>query len=123
MDTSKEYIEMCEKAVEVQRLKYKEDFGPNIASQWKFDIGKTVWLPRQDQLQEMVKDKLCRRNSTSYCLVKHGYDVWFARNVGALLDSFIDSLDWNPASMEQLWLAFVMKEEHGKTWNGENWVQ
>ena len=24
-------------------------------------------------------------------------------------------------SMEQLWLAFVMKELHGKVWDGENW--
>ena len=26
------------------------------------------------------------------------------------------------ASMEQLWLAFVMKEKYNKTWNGESWV-
>ena len=24
-------------------------------------------------------------------------------------------------SMEQLWLAFVMKENHNKTWDGEKW--
>ena len=25
------------------------------------------------------------------------------------------------ASMEQLWLAFVMKEKFNKTWDGEKW--
>jgi len=24
--------------------------------------------------------------------------------------------------MEQLWLAFVMKEKHNKTWNGKDWI-
>ena len=27
------------------------------------------------------------------------------------------------ASMEQLWLAFVMKELYSKVWNGEDWVE
>jgi len=26
-------------------------------------------------------------------------------------------------SMEQLWLAFVMKEKYNKIWNGENWIK
>jgi len=25
-------------------------------------------------------------------------------------------------SMEQLWLAFYMKEKHNKTWDGEKWI-
>ena len=26
-------------------------------------------------------------------------------------------------SMEQLWLAFVMKEKYEKTWDGTNWIE
>ena len=33
---------------------------------------------------------------------------------GAISDEFFDS-------MEQLWLAFVMKKKYGKVWNGEEW--
>ena len=42
--------------------------------------------------------------------------------VGEVLDS-----DWqkhltSKSSMEQLWLAFVMKSKYNKTWNGEDWI-
>lgn len=71
---------------------------------WTESIGKSIWLPDQSQLQEMVG--------------------W--RN-GALIYLF---MDWHTenheqtdtiASMEQLWLAFVMKELHNKLWNGKGW--
>ena len=26
-------------------------------------------------------------------------------------------------SMEQLWLAFVMKDKYKKVWNGEDWIK
>jgi hypothetical protein len=26
-------------------------------------------------------------------------------------------------SMEQIWLAFIMKEKNGKIWNGEDWEE
>lgn len=69
---------------------------------------KRDWIPllRQDQLQEMVPSEdgafvqLC-------CLYKFCMD-----NPDYLI---------NP-SMEQLWLAFVMRENYGRTWNGEDWV-
>jgi len=70
------------------------------------------WLPLQGQLQEMVG----------------GNNIKTLRN---LVDSvsWVDpfdlplpsSLDDN-ASMEQLWLAFVMKELYNKTWLGEEWL-
>jgi hypothetical protein len=60
-----------------------------------------IWLPRQDQLQEMVmQPRLLQR-----------FFVWW------------DNLPLFPDydSMEQLWLAFVMKEK-GKTWDGDKWI-
>ncbi len=42
-------------------------------------------------------------------------------------DFFCKDLDYHwckthsITSMEQLWLAFVMKEKHGKTWDGNQW--
>jgi len=69
----------------------------------------SVWLPDQSQLQEMF-----------------GY-----RNAIALLDGIYglvreytqEAIEYYEqfSTMEQLWLAFVMKEKYGKLWNGEIW--
>jgi len=75
-----------------------------LAKGWEGDK-KYIWLPRQDQLQEMVRDLF----PVSWVLAKE-----FAEKAYHL------SADTN-MSMEQLWLAFVMKEEFGKVWTGEEW--
>ncbi|MDP2685141.1 MAG: hypothetical protein Q8P20_08980, partial [bacterium] len=72
MDTSKEYITMCEKAVEIQELCVLErrDVFPAavvngvciITGSWFGNVpldgywGEGIWLPRQDQLQAMIWD-------------------------------------------------------------------
>ena len=96
MDISPEYIKMCEKAVEIQKLAPR-----NEVKNWWSPDDLMVWLPRQDQLQEMCENK--------------GEDFFiFAFRSGShpLLDTY-----------EKLWLAFVMKEKYGKVWNGEDWVK
>jgi len=139
MDTSKEYIKQCEKAVEIQALyssniewlagdyysyldkthhyegKYPggvwaEGWTCNISyndSEYGLDArgNKHTWLPRQDQLQEMVKDK--RLSWSAYLHDFFNFSIPYPK-------------DW---SMEQLWLAFVMKEKYDKTWNGEDWIK
>jgi len=62
-----------------------------------------LWLPRQDQLQE-----LSGRNYGDF------YKFWL-QNGGK--DEYIGVI-----SMEQLWLAFAMKEKYDKAWDGEDWV-
>jgi len=146
MDTSKEYIKMCQKAKEIQKLLDKCNYGNQLVfgntfllqgyevnwlkqygngkkcEQWVTDYwtsdnptfyGKnTIWLPRQDQLQEMVKEKdllnLCDR-----------FDLGLRENI----DGIYSYTDYHKTfkSMEKLWLAFVMKEKYNKTWNGEEW--
>jgi len=70
-----------------------------------------VFIPRQDQLQEMVKKE----------------------SIGTLIDHFItwyykfseknpEILPEREYTMEQLWLAYVMKEKYNKTWNGSEWT-
>ena len=72
---------------------------------------EAIWLPRQDQLQEMVFDSTLI-NGDYYPVMR-------------LLRRFYlfikDYEQWEDATMEQLWLAFVMKEKHGKVWDGEAW--
>ena len=97
MDNSKEFNLMLDRAIAGEPLGFKD-----------FDRTKNV----QDQLQEMVKEG----NKFSYTnnLVLAGkfdkFCSWQAND--------ITSLDW---SMEQLWLAFVMKEKYNKVWNNNNW--
>jgi hypothetical protein len=82
--------------------------------------GDAVWLPRQDQLQEMVIGK--------GVLAGDWLDVLehFVMDEGGLFDLFdthrIDTTYNYTKSFEQLWLAFVMKKKYNKVWDGEDWV-
>jgi len=64
-----------------------------------------IWLPRQDQLQAMVRGK-----RTMWQLVQCFWNwLWTKEPVTTGL------------SMEQLWLGFVMWELHRKKWTGKEW--
>ena len=123
MDTSETYIKMCD-CEEIQSHSggdgayyephnFVADEEGNIA---KEDDGyfymlfgkKCIWLPRQDQLQEMVS--IGRGNIVTGLLALNNFIDRNAR---------YEMLDW---SMEQLWLAFYMSEKHSKTWSGEDWI-
>lgn len=124
VDTSKKYIEMCEKAVEIQK-KWKPYFGDfmfvrgnaNLNTQVAIDTEKEefiimdthIWLPRQDQLQEMIfHEKVLKiPYAMAQALVKYcAYNAVEPFN-----------------SSEQLWLAFVMNEKYKKTYNGNEWIE
>jgi len=60
------------------------------------------WLPRQDQLQGMIRGRI---------------DLSCLENLASLKMM----VSWD--SMEQLWLAFVMHELHGKIWDSGKWIQ
>ena len=136
MDTSKEYLEMCKKAEEIQ-------------SEWKVSAGDRVYggtnvfilerenveaikrlktqthfilLPCQDQLQEMVENSGIEPN-------KYGNTFWilqkfyrFVKNGEGYWHSF-ENCPYPTPSMEQLWLAFVMHEKYQKYWTGNEWVR
>lgn len=136
MDTSKEYIKMCEKAVEVQALwevmpadfiyhkeNAKSDYVHGttytylIANETtKLDDMKdiAVWLPRQDQLQGMVSE-LARDNLNILMMMFINQLI----NIKVSGNDPIVSLKYSIVSIEQLWLVFVMSEKYGKTWNTE----
>jgi len=74
---------------------------------WYRDV--IVWLPRQDQLQEMIYSSPDMEEVVKFAIKVHQNDV----NTEYYLNS---------GSLEQLWLKYVMKEKFNKTWNGEDWV-
>jgi len=127
MDQSSDYIKMCESSKVLQK-QWKPDFGDFFVS---MSLGltsacqpivsdlekkktylktiKAVWLPRQDQLQEMVIEKY----ATPWDLAIAFSNVLMDDNA-----SYFDNFD----SMEKLWLAFVMLGKYKKKWKDGEWV-
>ena len=120
MDTSDEYIKMCEKAEEIQKdwipdygdfhVTYDDTgnvcFTDVFSGHTDYRFSKFVWLPRQDQLQEMIGEYLVNKRIMYLILNKMGVDMTFG-----LFDSF-----------EQLWLGIVMYTKHHKKWDGSVWI-
>ena len=77
---------------------------------------KLIWLPRQDQLQEMVGGFFYYQWNQFY---KYLLDRDFV--VGDLISDIHNGIEEKPITWEQLWLAFVMKEKYNKVWDGEKW--
>ena len=147
MDTTEQYIKMCDcpeiqdrwepyegdycfkgKSGGLRCDEYLEVFGSDDLANFSSvricnEIrDSSIWLPRQDQLQEMLaKAELLNeigRPTTKYKSPAgkvYGINrfVWGGKSGDASDDC---------GSMEQLWLALVMHELHKKIWDGEKWV-
>lgn len=124
MDTSPEYIKMCEKAWP-DLAQHEAIYSRRIRMLYVLDGEVVVWgksvntenhkctfpLWEQDQLQKMM-----------------GLEFW------PLFDKFVSHHSyWNgeaflkkyekyAVSFEQVWLAFVMYDKYNKKWTGKDWV-
>jgi len=78
-------------------------------------------LERQDQFQEMLTDTFPDGVWKPFDVFKNFW-YWFAQwdNWGEEPDLYFD-VPVAATSMEQLWLAFLMKEKHNKILDGEVW--
>ena len=124
MDRTETYIKMSD-CPEIQRQVISSMVGNPEYIFVKIGLGTydvpyhMCWLPHQDQLQDMVDDshfyKLAKFMAMlGYKTSSHGgLGVYEHQNAPRY---FLD------ASMEQLWLAFVMKEKYNKVWNGDEWT-
>ncbi len=95
MDNTPIFIKMCEKAVEVQEfMKHERGTQYDFFEIEILDMNK---LSKESNCPDRDPCKECcelgKFNRTTY------------------------------TSMEQLWLAFVMKELYSKQWNGNNWIK
>jgi hypothetical protein len=127
MDRSSNYIRMCEGIEEIQQ-QWQPEFGDFYVSmslsltspcqlimsdlEKKVSYLKTikaVWLPRQDQLQEMVMENY----ATPWDLAIAFSNVLMGENA-----SYFDNFD----SMEKLWFAFITLEKYKRKWNDGEWV-
>jgi len=122
MDTSKEYIKMCDNP-EIQKLWVKPAWGDffndsdgltytciSIKNTLKY-MKEHIWLPRQDQLQDMVKYDSQGDEMDAYSLIG-----WFNHYLENTVPAYP-----TVKTPEQLWLTFVMKELYNKTWDGKKW--
>ncbi len=145
MDTSEQYIKMCD-CEEIQgRHTFSEGdwfryhsgycveairayFGGDIEDELCNAQADTscrcssghrqyLWLPRQDQLQEMVDEWWKENGDYGQPLIKGLYDFAMAYNPQPFREDELPIKSW-----EQLWLAFVMKSLHSKVWDGNSWV-
>lgn len=96
----------------VEKFVGKPDIAFGGACERNLKEDKVIWLPRQDQLQEIYLNDM---PDGTY------------RKIATLAEEFHDYHETHgypsyAGSMEQLWLAFVMKEKYNKTWNGESWI-
>ena len=107
-------------------IAYTEGYNDYVVKhpeQWDYLNGrKIIWLPRQDQLQEMVEisdisiKSKCHRLLQAFerfCLYTLCYSM------GEVTEE--SSATRKLTSMEQLWLAFVMKELYNKVWEDNDW--
>jgi len=131
MDKTTRYIKMCKEAKEIQaerveglgirRLRPDDfvagNFGENLKTYICEDISRywiirdeLIWLPRQDQLQELL-----------YGHIQQDYGV-----IADMYDFTKENLEYVKQfrSLEQLWLAFVMKIKYNKIWDDkkEEWI-
>ena len=131
MDSSEQYIEMCRMAQEIQSLfeiadgdfcykevvfcicekcNVKDSYGRTYIDE--HNKSEYIWLPRQDQLQEML---IADDRQQRYCELWHSFKKY-------VMFELVNSDDEDLTSFEQLWLCSVMKEKYNKIWNGSDWV-
>ena len=142
MDKSEQYILMCEKAEDIHVFRPIDDFvlanpitkavitvanlHPTIyfnEEDRKLDEGyerkvvKAVWLPRQDQLQQIMTDnekiKLINNHPITqvnrlHIMMRDYLELWSE-----------DNTTWKPTTMEQWWIVVVMKWSFNKHWDNK----
>lgn len=128
MDISKEYIQMCEAAEEIQIAMpnndvvltsagqhetmvfadIKKSFGEDKIEGGYIRKAKSTWLPRQDQLQEILSKKY--HSMDGQCEVFS----WVLQR-SRLTNSHNTTFGFNN-TFEKVWLMTVMREVYGKIW-------
>lgn len=137
MDISEQYIKMCD-CPEIQESGHSPITGDFYSYKrygkyrWQsvigyanehHTIGHPIWLPRQDQVQNMCREHFAQKMGS-----KRPHDEWFPKGdigLGYVFNGFMkfasDYMREIYNSFEQLWLTFYMYEKHGGIWDGEKW--
>jgi hypothetical protein len=129
VDSSEKYITMCSLAKQIQH-KWSYENGDFVydtidgdAGVWywyqKKDVSDCIWLPRQDQLQELCINFYVRIMAVSeydaFIHLLESYSSWLT---GVISRGYQD-MD----TFEELMLSFAMEIMYDRKWDGENWVK
>lgn len=141
MDRTPQYILMNEKAPEIQKewkprdgdLAWHPNEGVEHLGTWefpeKFDVVSLatnpadwwrnwLWLPFQNQLQDMVKETSSsgdRMVGLELCNLYSWYQSHRPNDIG------IDMSQW--PTWEQIWFHFIMWQKFGKKWDEDKWIK
>ena len=132
MDTSKEYIKMCNcEEIQKQRESLEGDFySPQsdgricVVGILKYaeDIINSIWLPRQDQLQEMIDWAYTLDFITHKMNIEKGKThavVYFTGEQE--LNFVIRHTNFIADSFEKVLLRIIMRKIHNKIWDDNKW--
>ena len=93
-----------------------------------WDDGGFIYLPTQERLQEMILPIFFKMFSTTHALRNDSSFIYrmiiekFQRWINRSSPSFDEYMAMFN-NLNELWLAFVMKEKYHKIWTGEKWVK
>ncbi len=135
MDTSEKYVRMCESAKEIQHLWNFENgdyiFDPaDGESRVLFgypskEYSEYIWLPRQDQYQEICIEFYMRNLGMSRNEAFIHFLGWYAICLKETYDNGCnvgENGEYEEInSCEELMLKYTMKLIYWKIWNGEKW--
>lgn len=154
MDKSEAYIKMCD-CPEIQKIwkekdgdffhdnrllsgkstgAYYEEYKGELMGDFGIyaDPEFTTWLPRQDQIQEMILNDYIKKDQEGE---NFGLETIFGvNNMFHHWRTYHESKTCSPylyrkfkkkmiGTLEQLWLIFLMYEIHTKIWNGKKWIK
>ena len=105
----------------------KPAFEPNVIhSAWRYNDHdphwreKCIWLPRQDQIQEMIDDWptiIIMHHGGEYLIeMKPEGEAIDEKGFGEMFGKYY------ARSLEQAWLMLYMHQKHKKTWDKDKWV-
>jgi hypothetical protein len=134
MDTSEKYIRMCSLAKEIQH-KWSYENGDYVydtiegdAGVWYWnhtkDLGECIWLPRQDQLQEICIEFFIQNMRMSRYEARLRFIEWYSGCLRYAFEHSLKNSDYGFIdSSEELLLEYTMEMLLEKKLGEENWVK
>jgi len=99
----------------------EEGYIYDVGTSLPFDEDRDIWLPTQSQLQKMWIDyKEDHPDDNTFESKMDAFIYWLWG--GTYRINYFTAKYSNFFSMEQLWLAFVMRQLYQKTWSGTDWT-
>ena len=131
MDTSEKYIKMCSLAKEIQRkwmfqsgdFVYNPVFDEVVVLLYPGNNSiNYIWLPRQDQLQEICIEFFMKNLEISKFEANLRFLEWYSWRLRYAFEHGLKNGNGFIDSGEELLLNPAMIMIYGKKWDGENWV-